>query len=88
MLQNLTKKLRNAFACIGKGKTLTEENLAEAIRSVRLALLDADVNYSVASQFIKKIKEAIEVRNVTGESQFPQNLTHFVKILSQHYFVI
>ena len=74
MLQNLTKKLRNAFACIGKGKTLTEENLAEAIRSVRLALLDADVNYSVASQFIKKIKEEAVgkalIKSVKPQEQF------------------
>ncbi|MEL7430924.1 MAG: signal recognition particle protein [Chlamydiota bacterium] len=57
MFRTLTKKFQEAFAFMGKGKTLNEKNLTEAIRSVRLALLDADVNYSVVSKFIKQVKE-------------------------------
>jgi signal recognition particle subunit SRP54 len=38
-------------------KTLTEDNISDAVREVRLALLDADVNYSVASNFVKRVKE-------------------------------
>lgn len=38
-------------------KTLTEDNISDAARQVRLALLDADVNYSVASNFVKRVKE-------------------------------
>jgi signal recognition particle subunit SRP54 len=41
---------------VGK-KTLTEDNISDAVRQVRLALLDADVNYSVASNFVKRVKE-------------------------------
>lgn len=36
---------------------LTEENLSDAVREVRLALLDADVNYGVAKAFVKRVKE-------------------------------
>ncbi len=38
-------------------KTLTDDNISDAARQVRLALLDADVNYSVASNFVKRVKE-------------------------------
>ncbi len=38
-------------------KRVSEENIADAVRSVRLALLDADVNYTVASGFVKRVKE-------------------------------
>jgi signal recognition particle subunit SRP54 len=38
-------------------KALTEDNIADAVRQVRLALLDADVNYAVASHFVKRVKE-------------------------------
>jgi signal recognition particle subunit SRP54 len=50
-------KLRDLFSTLAGKKTLTEENLADAVRQVRLALLDADVNYGVASAFVKKVKE-------------------------------
>lgn len=53
----LTEKFQNLFSSLSGKKTLTEENVSDAVRQVRLALLDADVNYSVVSQFIKKVKE-------------------------------
>ncbi|MGA1864659.1 MAG: signal recognition particle protein [bacterium] len=49
-LQDILKKLR------GQGK-LTEKNIADALREVRLALLEADVNYLVVKGFIEKIRE-------------------------------
>lgn len=57
MFSSLTAKLQEAIASLsGKGK-LTDELITDAIRQVRLALLEADVNYSVAKEFIKKVKE-------------------------------
>ncbi len=53
----LTKKFQNLFESFGKNKKITEDNISEAVREVRLALLEADVNYNVASLFIKKVKE-------------------------------
>lgn len=56
MFENLSDRLQNALSKLtGKGK-LTEENVDEAMREVRLALLEADVNYKVVKDFIKKIK--------------------------------
>src|SRR5690349_247308 len=57
MFDSISKKFQQLFSSFSGKKKLTEENIADAIRDVRLALLDADVNYSVVSQFIKRVKE-------------------------------
>ncbi len=57
MFSALTQKFRDLTATLSGKKNITEENIAEAIRSIRMALLDADVNYGVASSFVKKVKE-------------------------------
>jgi signal recognition particle subunit SRP54 len=57
MFGALTEKFQEMFSSIRGKKTLTEENIADAVRQVRLALLDADVNYAVASHFVKRVKE-------------------------------
>ena len=57
MLENLTDKLGNALRNLrGVGK-LTEENMAEALKEVRQALLSADVHFKVARQFVNDVKE-------------------------------
>lgn len=57
MFDNLSERLQNALGKLtGKGK-LTTENVDEAMREVKLALLEADVNYKVVKDFVKKIKE-------------------------------
>ncbi|GAB4189810.1 MAG: signal recognition particle protein [Simkaniaceae bacterium] len=56
MFGSLSEKFQNVFSSL-RQKKLTEENISSAVRQVRLALLDADVNYSVASRFVKSIKE-------------------------------
>ena len=57
MFNGLTDKLQQLFSSLAGKKQLSEDNLAEAVRTVRLALLDADVNYTVAGNFIKRVKE-------------------------------
>lgn len=57
MFGTLTEKFKDLFANLAGKKTLTESNIAEAVSQVRLALLDADVNYTVAGNFIKRVKE-------------------------------
>jgi len=57
MFSNLTDKLESAFRTLrGHGK-ITEINIAETMREVRRALLDADVNYKVAKSFCDTVKE-------------------------------
>ncbi|RAV19998.1 signal recognition particle protein [Paenibacillus contaminans] len=55
--EGLASRLQNVFGKLrGKGK-LTEDDVNEALREVRLALLEADVNFKVVKDFIAKIKE-------------------------------
>ncbi len=74
MFGGLTNKLQDLFSSIAGKKQLTEDNLTEAIRTVRLALLDADVNYTVAGNFIKRVKEKAigdaVIRSVEPGQQF------------------
>jgi signal recognition particle subunit SRP54 len=57
MFGTLTEKLQNLFSGLSGKKTLTEENVSDAVRQVRLALLDADVNYTVVTNFVNRVKE-------------------------------
>ena len=57
MFASLTDKFQSLFSGLIGKKTFTEENIAEAVREIRLALLDADVNFTVVSQFVKRVKE-------------------------------
>jgi signal recognition particle subunit SRP54 len=57
MFDTLSGKLQNAFKNLrGLGK-ISESNIAESLREVRMALLDADVNFKVARNFIERVKE-------------------------------
>lgn len=70
----LTEKFQGLFQSLASKKKLSEENIADAIRDVRLALLDADVNFSVVSEFIKRVKEKAlgdtVTKSVTPHQQF------------------
>ncbi len=57
MFSALTEKLQGLFSSIAGKKVLTEGNISEAVRIIRLALLDADVNFGVVSQFVGVVKE-------------------------------
>lgn len=57
MFESLTEKLERAVNKIkGYGK-ITEDNISDVIKEVRLALLEADVNYKVVKEFTNKVKE-------------------------------
>lgn len=63
--EGLTSRLQNVFGKLrGKGK-LSEEDVNEAMREVRLALLEADVNFKVVKDFIAKVKEQAVGAEVT-----------------------
>src|SRR4026208_1712047 len=56
MFDSLSSKLQNAFKNLrGLGK-ISEANVSDALRDVRLALLEADVNFKVARDFIERVK--------------------------------
>jgi signal recognition particle subunit SRP54 len=56
MFETLTEKLQRAFKSLRGQGTLTEENIAEALREIRVALLEADVNLNVARDLIEQIR--------------------------------
>ncbi|HXY50863.1 MAG TPA: signal recognition particle protein [Terriglobales bacterium] len=56
MFENLQEKLQRAFKTLRGQATLTEENIQEALRQIRLALLEADVNFKVVKQLIDQIQ--------------------------------
>lgn len=78
MFENLTERLQKAIKNIrGYGK-ITEDNIGDILREVRLALLEADVNYQVVKEFTNNVKEKAlgeEVRKSLSPSEM------FVKIL-------
>jgi len=57
MFENLTEKLERAFKVLKGEGMITEVNIAETLKEVRRALLDADVNYKVAKTFTDTVKE-------------------------------
>ncbi len=54
---SLTEKLQNVFRSLRSKGRLTEEDVKAALREVRMALLEADVNFKVAKSFIKEVQE-------------------------------
>ncbi|MBP7012181.1 MAG: signal recognition particle receptor subunit alpha, partial [Bacteroidales bacterium] len=64
MFENLTERLERSFKILkGQGR-ITEINVAETLKEVRKALLDADVNYKTARQFTDNVKEKAMGMNV------------------------
>ncbi len=57
MFEVLSEKLGNVFRLLGNRGKLTEKDIDEALREVRLALLEADVNFKVVKDFTGRVKE-------------------------------
>lgn len=65
MFKNLSERLETAMRSLSGSAVLTELNVASAVKEIRRALVDADVNYKIAKEFTDKIKEeALGRRNV------------------------
>jgi len=64
MFENLTDKFERAFKVLKGQGQITEINVAETLKEVRRALLDADVNFKTAKDFTVKVKEIALGRNV------------------------
>ncbi|MBR5860097.1 MAG: signal recognition particle receptor subunit alpha, partial [Bacteroidaceae bacterium] len=64
MCENLSERLERSFKILkGEGR-ITEVNVAETLKDVRKALLDADVNYKVAKTFTDTVKNKAIGQNV------------------------
>ncbi len=79
MFNNLSDKLDKAFHVLkGHGK-ITEINVAETLKEVRRALLDADVNFKIAKEFTKKVQEKALGQNVLTTLNPGQLMVKLVK---------
>ena len=76
---SLSEKLQEAFQSLkGKGK-ITEDDVNLALRQVRTALLEADVNFMVAKDFVKSIKEKALGEEVFGSLNPAQTVIKIVQ---------
>ncbi|MDG1966031.1 MAG: signal recognition particle protein [Flavobacteriaceae bacterium] len=79
MFDSLSNKLESAFKVLkGHGK-ITEINVAETLKEVRRALLDADVNFKIAKEFTNRVKEKALGQKVLTSLQPGQLLVKIVK---------
>ena len=78
MFDSLSEKLQSAFRNLrGLGK-ISESNIDESMREVRLALLEADVNFKVAKEFIARVKEKAMGEEVLASVSPGQQIIKFI----------
>ncbi len=78
MFENLSSNLDKAFQSLKGESRITDVNIAETVREIRRALLDADVNYEVARQFTADIKEKVMGSGVLTSVNPGQQFTKIV----------
>jgi signal recognition particle subunit SRP54 len=85
MLEALTQKLTAVFDRLGRKGKLSEGDIEDALRQVRLALLEADVNFKVVKEFLSKVREralgAEVLRSLTPAQQI-------IKIVNEELIAI
>ena len=80
MFETLSEKLSGTLRKVrGQGR-LTEENLSQTLNSVKMALLEADVNYRVVKAFLRSVKERAIGQEVQGSLSPGQQ---FIKIVNE-----
>jgi signal recognition particle subunit SRP54 len=79
MLEALTQKLQTAFHRLGSHGSITEKDLDEAMREVRIALLEADVNFKVVRELIGAVRERALGAGVLSSLTGPQQVIAIVQ---------
>ncbi|MBN2892405.1 MAG: signal recognition particle protein [Bacteroidales bacterium] len=78
MFENLSERLDKSFKVLKGQHKITEINVAESIKEIRRALVDADVNYKIAKEFTAKVKEKAIGQNVLSSVQPGQLMVKIV----------
>lgn len=78
MFDDLSSKLQTTFKSLSGQSKITELNIAEAVREIRRALLDADVNYEVARELTRKVKDEALNSDVLNSVSPGQQFTKIV----------
>lgn len=79
MFESLTDKLQDVFNKLGKRGLLSEADVDVALREVRLALLEADVNYKVVKDFVKRVRQrtvGLEIHRKLSPAQQVVKIVH------------
>ena len=88
MFEELGDRLDKAIGKIKGYGTISEDNIADVLREVRLALLEADVNYKVVKEFTNKVKEKAlgeEVKKSLKASHRP-NQDYYIQLMNKMSF--
>jgi len=78
MFENLSSKLERAFKTLKGQGSISEINVAETVKEIRRALIDADVNYKIAKDFTNTVKEKALGQNVLTSVSPGQLMTKIV----------
>uniref|UniRef100_UPI003AB1758A signal recognition particle receptor subunit alpha n=1 Tax=Agathobaculum sp. TaxID=2048138 RepID=UPI003AB1758A len=76
--EGLTEKISSAFKHLRSKGRLTESDIKEAMREIRMALLEADVNYKVVKNFTRRVKERCLTAEVMDSLTPGQNVIKIV----------
>ena len=79
MFDNLTNRLQDVFSRLRGQGALSERDVDEALKEVRRALLEADVNFKVAREFIARVRERAVGQEVLDSLSAPQQVIKFVR---------
>lgn len=79
MLDNLTRRISGIFAGLRAKGRLTENDVNDVMREVRVALLEADVNFAIAKDFIGRVKEKCVGEDVFGGLDAEQTIIKIVR---------
>src|SRR5512136_54757 len=79
MLELLTDKLQNVFRRLSSRGVVSEKDLDDALREVRIALLEADVNFKVVREFINGVREQATGSEILGSLTGPQQVIAIVQ---------
>ena len=78
MLENLSSRLQGIFSGLRQKGKLTEKDIDDAMREIRLALLEADVNFKVVKRFVASTKERCLTSDVLDSLTPAQNVVKIV----------
>lgn len=79
MFESLSDKLGSVLSGLSKKGRLTEQDIEDVLRAVRLALLEADVDFKVVRQFVKNVKEKAAGEDVFGSLTPGQSVVRIVQ---------
>ena len=79
MFDTLTEKLNSSLSKLNKKGTISEKDLDNTLKEVRLSMLEADVDYKVTREFVLNLKEKLKNSNVFSSLSPGQSVVKYVQ---------